>query len=208
VVQPPSQTQNPITPATTSADAGAPAPDAATASVLCQRCTKNDDCGSGNFCVSDPKGGSICGTACGKPEDCPSGFLCYPVTDSANKPIGANCFPANYGSCFDTQEAPDSGTPGQDAGQATPDLGVLDSAAPPEDAGAPDASAPSPDAGGGADGGLLPFGAPCTTSPQCASGLCFNFNARGMLCTEMCVAGTCPEPTSLGCNGMGVCKVP
>jgi hypothetical protein len=202
-VEPPTQTKNPITPAPT-ADAGTPAPDAARSNVLCQSCISNDDCGSGNFCVPDPKGGSICGTACQRPEDCPTGFLCYPVTDSANKAIGANCFPANYGSCFDST---DSGVP--DAAPPAADLGVADSGAPPtDDAGAADTSAPSLDVGPATDGGLLPFGSPCTTSPQCASGLCFNFAARGMFCTEMCVGGACPEAASSGCNGMGVCKVP
>jgi hypothetical protein len=209
VVPAPSQTQNPILHLPTKDAGTAPAPDATAPDVLCHRCNNNDDCGSGNFCVPDPKGGSICGMACEKPEDCPTGFLCYPVTDSSNKSIGANCFPTNYGSCFDTTDA---GAPAPDADQAPQDAGspgLPDSGAP--DAGSPppsDASMPTIDAGAVSDGGLLPFGTACTTNTQCATGLCFNFNARGMFCTEMCVNGACPDPTSSGCNGMGVCKVP
>jgi hypothetical protein len=103
-------------------------------------------------------------------------------------------------------EAPDVGVPSPDAdvpldtGSVEPDAG---SDAPDSGPAAPDAEPAQPDATS-----LLPFGAACTTNADCQSNLCFNFQARGMFCTEMCVNGVCPEASSSGCNGMGVCKVP
>jgi len=51
------------------------------------------------------------------------------------------------------------------------------------------------------------FGEPCTMDTDCVEGLlCFNFQAKGMLCTKECQsAADCPAPSS-GCNGMGYCK--
>jgi hypothetical protein len=56
--------------------------------------------------------------------------------------------------------------------------------------------------------GDLPFLAACTASEQCASGLCFNFNARGLYCTHACESGAQCESPSPGCNNMNVCKAP
>src|SRR5688572_29671322 len=44
------------------------------------------------------------------------------------------------------------------------------------------------------DAGLLPFGATCTSGPECETGLCYNFAARGMRCTSTCTNGVCPVP--------------
>ena len=62
-----------------------------------------------------------------------------------------------------------------------------------------------PDAAAGPDSGLLPFGAMCTANPECETSFCYNFNARGMLCTAQCVGGQCPIAGHT-CNNMGVCR--
>jgi hypothetical protein len=51
------------------------------------------------------------------------------------------------------------------------------------------------------------FAEPCTVDDDCEDPLvCFNFNAKGKLCTLPCQsAADCPAPSS-GCNGMGYCK--
>jgi hypothetical protein len=56
-------------------------------------------------------------------------------------------------------------------------------------------------------GGKSAFGGTCTMDTDCQDGLvCFNFSAKGMLCTKKCMsAADCPAPSS-GCNGMGYCK--
>ena len=62
-------------------------------------------------------------------------------------------------------------------------------------------------AGGVTMSGGAAFGETCAMDTDCADGLvCFNFNAKGMLCTKACQSGAdCPAPAS-GCNGMGYCK--
>jgi hypothetical protein len=58
------------------------------------------------------------------------------------------------------------------------------------------------------DASDLPFGAPCQSDAQCASGVCFDYTVRGTLCTKKCSTnGDCPSP-SPGCNGQGVCRMP
>src|SRR5579859_4998664 len=70
----------------------------------------------------------------------------------------------------------------------------------PGDAGA----APPPDAS--PDATDLPFGALCLSNAQCTSDLCFDYVVKGQFCTEFCDASAqCPD-SSLGCNGMGVCR--
>jgi hypothetical protein len=65
--------------------------------------------------------------------------------------------------------------------------------------------APPPDAS--PDATDLPFGASCLDNAQCASDLCFDYTVKGQFCSQTCDASAdCPE-TSLGCNGMGVCRV-
>ena len=64
----------------------------------------------------------------------------------------------------------------------------------------------APDAAAAAGG--LPFLAACTSNAECASGLCFNFNAKGLHCTHSCQSATDCEAPSPGCNGMNVCKAP
>jgi hypothetical protein len=65
--------------------------------------------------------------------------------------------------------------------------------------------------GGGGQGGnaaLLPFMAECTTSAQCESMLCFQYNTGASLCSKKCTTDNdCPAP-SPGCNNMGICKKP
>ncbi len=71
------------------------------------------------------------------------------------------------------------------------------------DSGAP----PPPDAA--RDASDLPLGAPCWDNAQCASGLCFDYAVKGTFCTKLCSSDTdCPSPTFMGCNGMGVCRIP
>jgi hypothetical protein len=61
---------------------------------------------------------------------------------------------------------------------------------------------------GGADNGGAGFGQPCVSNAGCASNLCFNFMAKGQLCSLSCQSDADCPPPSTGCNGMGVCKVP
>ncbi len=68
------------------------------------------------------------------------------------------------------------------------------------------------DSGASVDGasGLKPFGASCNTGPECASGLCFNFNMDGPHCTKPCTTATAAAdcaPATFGCSGMNVCKI-
>jgi hypothetical protein len=76
----------------------------------------------------------------------------------------------------------------------------------------PGGSAPAADAApaapDGAPGAGLPFLAPCTQNDECASGLCFNFNAKGLHCTHACQSAADCEAPSPGCSGMNVCKAP
>jgi hypothetical protein len=71
---------------------------------------------------------------------------------------------------------------------------------------------PAPDdmVGGGGDGGLLAFGAVCTTNAQCASDVCFVGGNRAfcsMHCTAATQATDCPMPPTSGtCNMQGYCK--
>lgn len=99
-----------------------------------------------------------------------------------------------FAGCGGTSPGPDAGA-GLDASVIATDQGVDAAAA---DAGDPDA-AESPDSG------LLPFGAMCTAGPECETNFCFNFNARGQLCTAPCAAGQCPIAGHT-CNNMGVCR--
>ena len=58
--------------------------------------------------------------------------------------------------------------------------------------------------------GLKAFGASCNSGPECASGLCFNFNMDGPHCTKACTTATAAAdcaPASFGCSGMNVCKI-
>jgi hypothetical protein len=84
------------------------------------------------------------------------------------------------------------------------DIGQFEPDAAPASA-EPDAAPGAPDAA--AVGGLA-FLAVCTSNAECASGLCFNFNAKGLHCTHTCQSATDCEAPSPGCNGMNVCKAP
>jgi hypothetical protein len=67
------------------------------------------------------------------------------------------------------------------------------------------AAPPPPDAA--LDASDLPFGASCWDNPQCASDICFDYTVKGQFCTLRCDASAdCPD-ASLGCNGMGVCRI-
>jgi len=57
------------------------------------------------------------------------------------------------------------------------------------------------------DASNLPFGSPCWDNAQCTSGICFDYKVKGTFCTQTCHSNAdCPS-SSLGCNGMGVCRV-
>ncbi len=64
---------------------------------------------------------------------------------------------------------------------------------------------------GGGGGGLGAFGASCTLSTDCASGLCEQF-VQGTVhrCTKSCTVATqttdCPPPSDGTCNNNGYCK--
>jgi hypothetical protein len=64
---------------------------------------------------------------------------------------------------------------------------------------------PPPDAA--PDAANLPFGASCLDNAQCDSGMCFDFTVRGTFCTKPCGSNADCPMQSLGCNGMGVCRV-
>jgi hypothetical protein len=65
-------------------------------------------------------------------------------------------------------------------------------------AGPPDASA---------DARNLPFGAECLGNVQCQSNICFLYRVKGQFCTHTCRCDADCAPPSLGCGGMGVCRV-
>ena len=150
---------------------------------------------------------------------------------SSSSPSGGQCTPAETQACtctsgatgtatcdasgsFQACSCPSSGndasTPGNDAatsgndassgsegGMHCPGCG---------DGGGPDDS--SFEAGSANDAGLFPFGHSCTMASDCQSNDCFDFNAKGMFCTQPCSTGAdCPNPPNLGCSGMGQCKV-
>ena len=69
-------------------------------------------------------------------------------------------------------------------------------------------SAAPPPSDASLDASDLPFGASCRDNLQCASGLCFDYKVRGTFCTQLCAMGESCPPTSSGCNGMGVCRLP
>ena len=58
------------------------------------------------------------------------------------------------------------------------------------------------------DAGDLSFGSSCWDDAQCSSNICYDFRAKGQFCTQTCSVDTdCPQVGSLGCNGMGLCRV-
>jgi hypothetical protein len=57
------------------------------------------------------------------------------------------------------------------------------------------------------DANDLPLYWPCWDNAQCASGICYDYKAKGQFCTKACTSDAdCPAP-SPGCNGMGFCRV-
>jgi hypothetical protein len=67
------------------------------------------------------------------------------------------------------------------------------------EAGATEAAAPD---------AKVPFLGVCVANEDCATGVCFTFNAKGTLCSHACkTEGDC-EPPSTGCNLQGICKAP
>jgi hypothetical protein len=73
------------------------------------------------------------------------------------------------------------------------------------DAAGDDAAA---DAGDATDSGKLPFMSPCAMNSDCATNLCFMFNAKGPHCSHPCNVDSDCEPPSPGCSNMKVCKAP
>lgn len=57
------------------------------------------------------------------------------------------------------------------------------------------------------DASNLPFGSPCWDNAQCASNMCFDYKVKGTFCTKTCTTNADCPAASLGCNGMGVCRV-
>jgi hypothetical protein len=53
----------------------------------------------------------------------------------------------------------------------------------------------------------LPYGSWCLDNAQCSSNLCFWFQVKGQFCTQFCDGSADCPPASLGCGGMGVCRV-
>lgn len=96
----------------------------------------------------------------------------------------------------DAQASPDA------AAMSAPDARVLEDAAA---MGSPDALA-SEDAATMAspDASLLAYGAMCTSSTECETGICERVEMRN-ICTAMCMNGVCPLPNS-SCNNRGFCK--
>jgi hypothetical protein len=64
---------------------------------------------------------------------------------------------------------------------------------------------PPPDLG--VDVRNQPFGAPCLFNAQCTSNICFLYRVKGQFCTQTCSCNADCPPPSLGCGGMGVCRV-
>jgi hypothetical protein len=67
------------------------------------------------------------------------------------------------------------------------------------------------DMAGSGDGGLLALFAPCTASPQCASGLCTMTSydrSPTPICTYQCDASNMNPNCPMGCNPKGYCKKP
>lgn len=101
-----------------------------------------------------------------------------------------------------------------DSSPATHDASVDGSSA--TDAGGDASVEAASDAGGDAsmgdgavDGGVeagAPFGTPCTISAECASNDCFDFGAKGKVCTQGCNGPQDCPVNSAGCSALGKCK--
>jgi hypothetical protein len=140
------------------------------------------------------------------------------TTAACSSTDGTDLGPLNMAPQDDSSPGADAAAGGNDAAESpTPDGATpgVDSSVPPS----PDAASPADagddvaaavDANPGVDSGLLGFGAACSSNAECASNLCFPFNAKGMHCTQPCAsANDCPGGAGgLGCSGMNVCKVP
>lgn len=64
---------------------------------------------------------------------------------------------------------------------------------------------------GSGDGGLLALFAPCTTPPQCQSGVCTQTSydrSPTPICTYKCDASNMNPMCPMGCNPKGYCKKP
>jgi hypothetical protein len=121
---------------------------------------------------------------------------------ACSEDAGQPCYPGDLRACSCADGAsglqacatPDSGT--RDYGECqchVPDAAV---------------DAATDGTGDAADGGLLSFMSPCTDNAQCATGLCFPFNAKGPHCSQHCMVTTDCPPPSPGCSNMNVCKAP
>ena len=116
---------------------------------------------------------------------------------------GTACYPGDYRYCdcaSGQRGYQQCGTRGDAygacdcSGNLPPGVGILVDAGPPE-------------AATSGDGGLLPFLASCAADTDCASNLCFAFNAFGPHCSIHCAKDNdCPAP-SPGCSNKGVCKL-
>ena len=80
--------------------------------VICQACSANADCGTGNFCVQ-----SHCAAGpCTSSAQCGAGNSCFNLQNSAGQTTGTACYP--------TSQACSGSTPPVDAGTSTRDAGA------------------------------------------------------------------------------------
>jgi hypothetical protein len=124
-------------------------------------------------------------------EEQPDGAVAPPASETLPSP-GSNSSKSAPGSTSDASVVVDSGTT-EGGASGTTDAGKKTDAA--SDA-AKDTSSP-----------LIPFGAPCLLSLQCATGLCLPFKDRGLRCTKICASDNdCPNNNDCG-DTPRVCEI-
>ena len=60
----------------------------------CKPCEHEDDCGTGNMCISIGGSGTYCGVDCALGQECPRGYECGAVQDVSGNILGYQCFTA------------------------------------------------------------------------------------------------------------------
>ena len=138
--------------------------------------------------------------------------------EGACTPSDPSCVGGSADSGHDTGSAIDGAGSGGDAADASCPLSVDDAGVThgcghggtgpgDHDDGGDAGPPPPPDAA--LDASDLPLGAPCWDNAQCASGICFDYAVKGTFCTKTCSTNAdCPTPPFMGCNAMGVCRIP
>jgi hypothetical protein len=153
-----------------------------------------------------------CAIGCSSSGSTPEG-ACTPSDPSCvgGSDAGHDSAPAldgAHGDANDSNDAADASCkfPVDDAG-VTHGCGGGDNGPGDRDEGGDAGPPPPPDAS--RDASDLPLGAPCWDNAQCASDMCFDYVVKGTFCTKPCSSNAdCPSPTFMGCNGMGVCRIP